>query len=206
MKTGIIVPARLGSQRFLKNSARNWGPLVFVDCRAHSQHRSRLPLCLPWGTRIGRCPSICGLWLCLTDPNLPSGTDRIRVANQTLGFDAVINVQADEPLIQAEHINQLRNLISDENAAMAPRAKFTKSADVFDPNKVKAVRLRRLGPISPVPMPYPAIWHEAEDGFIAQNPYFWHLDYAYKADFCKNSENSNRARSNKSKNSNNSAP
>ena len=36
-----------------------------------------------------------GFEVVLTDPDLPSGTDRIAQANQILGRESVINVQAD---------------------------------------------------------------------------------------------------------------
>ena len=49
--------------------------------------------------------------LILTDPNLPSGTDRIHSAllqmNSEFDFDCIINLQGDMPLLQPEHIKKV---------------------------------------------------------------------------------------------------
>jgi 3-deoxy-manno-octulosonate cytidylyltransferase (CMP-KDO synthetase) len=61
----------------------------------------------------------------LTSADHPSGTDRCWEALETLGadeFDAVINIQGDEPFIAAEQIDELADAISQPGAGIATLA------------------------------------------------------------------------------------
>jgi len=71
-----------------------------------------------------------------------SGTERVFSALNSLAadFDIVINVQGDEPLIQASHIQELINVFNSPNADIATLAEtLTEEADNDDPNTVKLV-------------------------------------------------------------------
>jgi 3-deoxy-manno-octulosonate cytidylyltransferase (CMP-KDO synthetase) len=78
-----------------------------------------------------------------TDPSLPSGTDRVAAAVDTLGeaFDAVINVQGDEPAMHHETIAAVARMMSDRpELPMATAAcPFASFDEVFSPNAVKVV-------------------------------------------------------------------
>ena len=75
-----------------------------------------------------------------TDPNLASGTDRIATANLQLGRDFVINVQADEPLVERLHIDSLIEGIDNAQKSMSTLATpFVNEDDFYDPNQVKVV-------------------------------------------------------------------
>ena len=119
----------------------------------------------------------------LTDPRLPSGTDRVAEANMEIGADFVINVQADKPLVTGSQINRLNELIHG-GADMATLAiPFNNAEDFNDPNKVK-VALGKDGRAlyfsrSPIPCN-----RDAETNWKEQNMCCLHLGlYAYKADF-----------------------
>jgi 3-deoxy-manno-octulosonate cytidylyltransferase (CMP-KDO synthetase) len=78
-----------------------------------------------------------------TDPSLPSGTDRVAAAVDILGeeYDAVLNVQGDEPAMHHETIAAVARLMSDRpdlpmGTAACPFASFD---EVFSPNAVKVV-------------------------------------------------------------------
>jgi 3-deoxy-manno-octulosonate cytidylyltransferase (CMP-KDO synthetase) len=81
----------------------------------------------------------------MTDPALPSGTDRVAAVARTLGWDAatiVVNVQGDEPFVPPALIDQVAALLEgDARADMATLATPIASLDEFlDPNVVKVVR------------------------------------------------------------------
>ncbi len=71
-----------------------------------------------------------------------SGTDRCREALDLMGgdFDAVVNIQGDEPFIDPRQIDQLADLIRQPGVQLATLArKINDPARVTDPNTVKVV-------------------------------------------------------------------
>ena len=60
----------------------------------------------------------------LTDPNHQSGTDRCREALDMLEtqYDALVNIQGDEPFIDPRQINKLVDLIAMEDTPLASLA------------------------------------------------------------------------------------
>ena len=76
----------------------------------------------------------------MTRSELPSGTDRLAEANKRIEAEYVINVQADEPLVCAEQIQALHDLIHQPGVDMATLATpFISYSDFKDPNQVKVV-------------------------------------------------------------------
>lgn len=76
----------------------------------------------------------------MTDKKHPSGTDRIAEVAHSLACDIIVNVQADEPLIRPEMIDDVVSLLDDNRAAMGSLCKKIEEADeIMDPNVVKAV-------------------------------------------------------------------
>ena len=77
---------------------------------------------------------------CMTDPNHPSGTDRIAEVARQIPGDIFVNVQGDEPEIKAEVIDQLAGLLEeDPQADMATLAYPISAEEVDNPNIVKVV-------------------------------------------------------------------
>ena len=76
----------------------------------------------------------------LTDPDLPSGTDRIHSAllqmNSEFDFDCIINLQGDMPLIQPEHINKVVQPIKN-NFNIGTLATNLKKNEEDNPNVTK---------------------------------------------------------------------
>jgi 3-deoxy-manno-octulosonate cytidylyltransferase (CMP-KDO synthetase) len=96
----------------------------------------------------------------MTDPALPSGTDRVAAAFDALGepFDVVLNIQGDEPAMHPDTIAGVVALLAQDPALpMATAACPFHSADeIFNPNNVKVVlddRSRALY-FSRSPIPY----------------------------------------------------
>ena len=78
----------------------------------------------------------------MTSPNHRSGTDR---CCEALGlfeiqYDAVINIQGDEPFIDPNQIDRVIDLILQEDTRLASLAKRIEDEDeLFSPNTVKVV-------------------------------------------------------------------
>ena len=83
--------------------------------------------------------------ICLmTDPEHPSGSDRVMEVARTCGWapeEVVVNVQGDEPLIPPAVIDQVAGLLDgDVEFDIATLAEpIDVRADVFNPNIVKVV-------------------------------------------------------------------
>ena len=83
----------------------------------------------------------------MTDPGLPSGTDRVSVVADLRGWSddtLVVNVQGDEPFLPPRLIEQAAHLLEQDAAAgiatlSAPVASL---AEFLDPNVVKVVTAR----------------------------------------------------------------
>ena len=82
----------------------------------------------------------------MTSDHHRSGTDRCAEAIEIIEkespvkFDAVINIQGDEPFIHPEQIHHLAGLFSDPATEIATLVrKISQTEDIFDPNKPKVV-------------------------------------------------------------------
>ncbi len=155
--------------------------------------------------RIVRVAPQLDLWFAVDDPLLrdclspgghrvvmtrldhASGTDRIAEANRTVRADHVINVQADEPLVSADQIRMLAELIEGPADMATLATRFSAAADFRNPNQVKVVcdgRGRALY-FSRAPIPYPRdLAGDPTEAWVSANPCYKHLGlYAYKAAF-----------------------
>lgn len=76
----------------------------------------------------------------LTSPEHPSGTDRCFEALQRMApehYDAVLNIQGDEPFIEPEQIDELCTALSDAPGGIATLAQVvTDDHDLDDPGEV----------------------------------------------------------------------
>jgi 3-deoxy-manno-octulosonate cytidylyltransferase (CMP-KDO synthetase) len=79
----------------------------------------------------------------MTDPALPSGTDRVAaaVAAQGAGYDLILNLQGDEPAMHPDTIAAVVKLMRDHpelpmGTASCP---FSSAEELFNPNIVKVV-------------------------------------------------------------------
>ena len=78
----------------------------------------------------------------MTSSEHNSGTDRCCEIIKKIGndYDAVVNIQGDEPFINPEQINQISELISSDESHIASLCKPIKDAEeLFDNNVVKVV-------------------------------------------------------------------
>lgn len=118
-----------------------------------------------------------------------SGTDRCYEAFTKLEdwFDVVINVQGDEPFIQPEQIEALKNCFADEETQIATLVKKITDKDgvevLFNPNSPKVVIDKQNNALyfSRSPIPYKR--GSDEKNWMAEHDYYKHVGvYAYRSE------------------------
>ena len=179
----IIVPARLGSQRFPRKLLQPvcGKPLILWTAENIVRIAPDLPLYFAVAEEeLREVLEASGFACILTDPELPSGTDRLAVANREAGYDKVINVQADEPVLAPDHIRQLLAVLSSGVDMATLATPFTELEDFRDSNKVKVVTSLsgRALYFSRAPIP-----HERDSAGSLPAHAYWHLGlYGYSAE------------------------
>lgn len=116
-----------------------------------------------------------------------SGTDRCAEAAknlaETIQFDVVINIQGDEPFIQAEQIELLKGCFTGAVEIATLVKKIDSSEELFNPNRPKVVLSEDKNALyfSRSPIPYV---RGSEEGDWVKNSDFWaHIGmYAFRAD------------------------
>jgi 3-deoxy-manno-octulosonate cytidylyltransferase (CMP-KDO synthetase) len=187
-RPAIVVPCRLESTRFprkLLHRIRGKPLVVWVAERIAGQI-PEVPLYFAVDHQLLReCVTAAGFRAIMTRPDHPSGTDRIAEANREIGAGAVINIQADEPLVSAGQIRTLADLIAGPADMATLATPFRTAADFQNPNQVKVVRDRegRALYFSRSPIPYDRERAGTlDDAAVAASPFLKHLGlYAYKA-------------------------
>ena len=181
----IIVPARLASTRFPNKLLADAGgmPLILRTAFRLADQVPEYELFFAVdGTKIAQPLKQNGFNCIMTDPELPSGTDRIAMANQTLQRAEILNVQADEPMVSRFHILALTKALQKEGADLATLATpFSKEEDFQDTNQVKVVLDREGFALffSRSPLPY-----DRENRGRLNSASFKHLGmYGYRQQF-----------------------
>ncbi len=122
----------------------------------------------------------------LTDPNHRSGTDRCREALSLLEkpYDAVVNIQGDEPFIDPAQINQVIELISRDDVVLASLAKRIEDEDeLLSPNTVKVVMDAESNALYFSRHPIPFLRNLDREDWLAKGVFHKHIGiYAYKAE------------------------
>ena len=182
-ETVIIVPARLDSQRFPRKLVHpvRGRPLILWTADNLRRIAGDIPFYFAVADRELEVLLASEGYACIrTDPALPSGTDRIAAANRDIGAKRVINIQADEPVLQAVHVSKLVESL-DSGMDMATLATpFERLEDFRDPNKVKVVvgKQQQALYFSRSPIPY----NRRVPNLLPEGSY-WHMGvYAYTAE------------------------
>ena len=122
----------------------------------------------------------------LTDPNHRSGTDRCREALYRVEdqYDAVVNIQGDEPFIDPAQINQVIELIGRDDTQLASLAKRIEDEDeLFSPNVVKVVMDKQGNALYFSRNPIPFMRNLDRDKWLQKGEFYKHIGlYAYKID------------------------
>ena len=143
----IIVPARLNSTRLPnKPLAELAGKPMIVRVLERAQSavsdKSRVIAAVDSVT-LKDVVEDAGYVAVLTDPLLPSGTDRIAAAIKQMSIaenQIIVNLQGDEPLMPTNCLHQVIDLLlSDPSADWATLVTPASEIERADPNVVKAV-------------------------------------------------------------------
>lgn len=126
----------------------------------------------------------------MTDPNHRSGTDRCCEALDILGnqYDAVVNIQGDEPFIDPRQIDLLVDLISQEDVQLASLARrMDDEEELFSPNTVKVVMDKEGRALYFSRSPIPFMRNVDKEQWLEKGDFYQHVGiYAYKADALRN--------------------
>ena len=186
----IIVPCRLESTRFPRKLLHliKGKPLVLWVAERIAAQAPDYPLWFAVDHELlAECLEGAGFRSIMTAASHPSGTDRIAEANRTVRASYVLNVQADEPLVNGGQLQALARLIQGECPMATLAAPFKRAVDFSNPNQVKVVisQTGRALYFSRSPMPFSRdLGLTVGDAWVAANPCFKHLGlYAYRADF-----------------------
>ena len=186
----IVAPARLASTRFPEKLLHPicGKPLILWVAERIREQAPGIPAYFAVDhERLREVVAGAGFNAIMTRPDHQSGTDRLAEANEQIGAEVLINVQADEPLVAASQIRALAGFM-EEGATMATMASpFRRRKDFLDPNQVKVV-LSEGGEalyFSRAPIPYHRDGFETfDDQWVDAAPAYRHLGlYAYRAEF-----------------------
>ena len=186
----IFVPCRLESTRFPRKLLHKikGKPLLLWVAERLATEAPGFPVYFAVDHELlYKCVSDQGFRAVMTRSDHASGTDRIAEANRSIGAKAIINVQADEPLVSRRQIESLASLISGSAPMATLATPFTRAEDFKNPNQVKVVVApgsKRALYFSRSPIPYPRDRAgQVDDAWVASNPCLRHLGlYAYKAE------------------------
>ncbi len=138
-----VIPARFGSTRFpgkpLKLVAGK--PLLqwVVEAAKTSKKLSEVWVATD-DDRIAQLAKTLGVKVAMTDPELPTGSDRVWQAVKGTSAEIVVNIQGDEPLLRGELLDALvQPLIDDRELEMATLGRPLDEEALLSPNTAKIV-------------------------------------------------------------------
>jgi 3-deoxy-manno-octulosonate cytidylyltransferase (CMP-KDO synthetase) len=188
MKVIGIIPSRYASTRFPSK------PLAMIKGKTMIQRvweqawKSKLDAVVvaTYDMRIADEVLKFGGQYVLTDPNHRSGTDRCREALYMVEgqYDAVVNIQGDEPFIDPAQINQVIELIGRDDTQLASLAKRIEDEDeLFSPNVVKVVMDKQGNALYFSRNPIPFMRNLDRDKWLQKGEFYKHIGlYAYKTE------------------------
>ena len=181
----VLIPARMASTRLpAKPLVRIGGVAMIVRVLRQAEAAGLGPVVVAAGEmEIVRVVEEAGGRAVLSDPGLPSGSDRIHAALKTLDpgarHDVVVNLQGDLPAIDPDQIRAVTAALGESGADIATlAAEITDPAERDNPSVVKAVVAwgegGRLGR---------ALYFTRATAPAGEGPLFHHVGiYAYRRD------------------------
>ncbi|MDA1069944.1 MAG: 3-deoxy-manno-octulosonate cytidylyltransferase [Proteobacteria bacterium] len=146
MNPVIVIPARMASTRLPGKALADIGgaPMIVQVWRRAMEARLGPVLVAAAEPEIVQAVERAGGSAVLTDPDLPSGSDRIHQALERGDpgwiHDVVLNVQGDLPTIEPESIRAALQALEESGAEIATlAAEITRESERTEPSVVKAV-------------------------------------------------------------------
>jgi 3-deoxy-manno-octulosonate cytidylyltransferase (CMP-KDO synthetase) len=142
MRVIAVIPARLASMRLPRKMLReiNGLPLILLVYRA--VRSSPLLQDVVIATDSEEIAEVCRKHSCkaqMTSATHRSGTERIHEISRSISADVYINVQGDEPMIRADHIAAIVNLMKDDQVPVGTLKTPAAPEDITNPSAVKIV-------------------------------------------------------------------
>ena len=188
MKVVGIIPARYGSSRFPGKPLAMIKGKTMIQRVCEQAWKSKLDDVVVATDDIRIADEVLkfGGRYVMTDPRHQSGTDRCCEALEILEehYDAVINIQGDEPFIDPQHIDLLVDMISRDDTQLASLVKrIDDEEELFGSNKVKVVMDKAGNALYFSRNPIPYMRNVAHEKWLQKGCFFQHLGiYAYKAE------------------------
>jgi 3-deoxy-manno-octulosonate cytidylyltransferase (CMP-KDO synthetase) len=189
MKILGVIPARYASTRFPGK------PLVIIDGMSMIQRVF---------VKAKQAASLAGVYVAtdderifnhvkdfggdavMTSPDHQSGTDRCMEVSSLLDetYDIVINIQGDEPFIDALEIDKVANCFENNEIQIATLAKkISNIPDIFNKNTIKVVLNKDSEALYFSRSPIPFTRNFEENNWLNHTTYYKHIGiYAYRTD------------------------
>lgn len=188
MKVVGIIPARYNSTRFPGKPLAMIKGKTMIQRVCEQAWKSKLDAVVVATDDIRIADEVLkfGGKYVMTDPRHQSGTDRCCEAVQMLEeqYDAVVNIQGDEPFIDPRHINLLVDMISRDDTQLASLVKRVEDAeDLFGSSKVKVVMDKTGKALYFSRNPIPFMQNVAHEKWLQKGRFYQHIGiYAYKTE------------------------
>ncbi|MEP5568081.1 MAG: 3-deoxy-manno-octulosonate cytidylyltransferase [Halioglobus sp.] len=193
MSFAVVIPARYGSTRLPGKPLLDIAgkPMVQRVWEQALQAGASEVVIATDDERIEKVAQGFGAEVCMTNPDHPSGTDRLQEVATQRGWDddrIVVNVQGDEPLIPPVLVGQVaQNLDGNAQAAIATLCEpIADVQELTNPNAVKVV----FGGdgmalyFSRATIPWPREAFTGDNTTMPQGNWFRHIGiYAYRVGF-----------------------
>lgn len=147
MKPIILIPARLASTRLPNKPLADIGglPMIVQVLKRALEAKAGEVVVACDSQQIADVITQAGGKAVLTDPDLPSGSDRIHAALQSIDpaaeYDVVVNVQGDMPTLDPSLINAAVKLLDNPHVDIATLAAVIQDdTEKTDPAVVKVAR------------------------------------------------------------------
>lgn len=191
MKVLGIIPARYGSTRFLGKPLALIGEKTMIRRTYEQVLKSSLDAVVVATDDARIYDEVQGFGgrVVMTRNDHKSGTDRCLEALEIIGagFDAVVNVQGDEPFIDPKQIDLVAELIRQPQVTLATLArKIDDTARVQDPNTVKVVFGNDGNALYFSRHAIPFVRGMEPSQWMQKTDYYQHIGiYAYKSDILR---------------------
>jgi 3-deoxy-manno-octulosonate cytidylyltransferase (CMP-KDO synthetase) len=142
MKAIAVIPARLESTRLPRKMLRQIAgqPLIALVYRA--VRSSPLLADVIVATDSDEIIQVCRerqMHAQMTSAAHRSGTERVHEVSNSVAADVYVNVQGDEPLVRAEHIASLLEVMKDSSVQVGTLKTLAAAEDINNPAAVKVV-------------------------------------------------------------------
>lgn len=185
MKFIALIPARFQSTRFPgKPLALLGGKPVIQWVYENSARAIKEVWVATDDERIFQTVELFGGKVVYTQSDHRSGTDRCaeaaRLLDQQVNFDAIINIQGDEPFVKAEQLEKLMSIFDKDTTIATLIREIDTPDELFNPNRPKVVCDNNNNALYFSRWPVPFVRGEEKENWLLCHRFWSHIGmYAY---------------------------